>query len=122
MLQTNDGKSFLYTIWLQRIILFHQFTNIAGEEKLLAKAGLLEDGAEDDVEGGNAHASMALCSLLRDFGMLHGERQVFLREVEHVENDGLRAAVLAVVDGVYHLDDGLTLMHRFLLAVLTDDG
>ena len=32
--------------------------------------------------------------------MLHGQRQVLLREVEHVEDDGLRAAVLAVVDGV----------------------
>ena len=31
--------------------------------------------------------------------MLHRQRQAFLREVEHVENDGLGAAVLAVV---YH--------------------
>ena len=54
--------------------------------------------------------------------MLHGEGQVLLREVEHVEDDGLRAAVLAVVDGVHHLDDGLALMHHLLLAVLADDG
>ena len=37
-----------------RIILFHQFTNIVAEEKLLDKVGLLEDGAEDDVEDGKA--------------------------------------------------------------------
>ena len=54
--------------------------------------------------------------------MLHGQRQVLLREVEHVEDDVFLAAVLAVVDGVHHLDDGLALMHRLLLAVLTDDG
>ena len=54
--------------------------------------------------------------------MLHGEGQVLLREVEHVEDDGLRAAILAVVDGVHHLDDGLALMHGLLLAVLADDG
>ena len=54
--------------------------------------------------------------------MLHGQRQVLLREVEHIENDGLRASVLAVVDGVHHLDDGLALMHSFLFAVLSDDG
>lgn len=28
--------------------------------------------------------------------MLHRQRQAFLREVEHVENDGLGAAVLAI--------------------------
>ena len=39
---------------LLRIILFHQFTNIVAEEKLLDKVGLLKDGAEDDVEGGEA--------------------------------------------------------------------
>ena len=54
--------------------------------------------------------------------MLNGERQVFLRKVEHVEDDRLCASVLAVVDGVYHLNDGLALMHGLLLAVLADDG
>ena len=54
--------------------------------------------------------------------MLHGQGQTLLREIEHVEDDGLRAAVLAVVDGVHHLDDGLALMHYFFLAVLPDDG
>ena len=34
--------------------MFHQFTNIVAEEKLLDKVGLLEDGAEDDVKGGEA--------------------------------------------------------------------
>ena len=54
--------------------------------------------------------------------MLNGQGQVLLREVEHVEDDGLRASVFAVVDGVHHLDDGLALMHGLLLAVLADDG
>ena len=39
---------------LLRIVLFHQFTYIVAEEKLLDKVGLLEDGTEDDVEGGEA--------------------------------------------------------------------
>ena len=43
--------------------------------------------------------------------MLNGQGQVLLREVEHVEDDGLRASVFAVVDGVHHLDDGLALQH-----------
>ena len=54
--------------------------------------------------------------------MLHSQREVFLREVEHVEDDGLRASVLAVVDGAYHLYDGLALMHHLRLSVLSDDG
>ena len=48
--------------------------------------------------------------------MLHGEGHVLLREVEHVEDDGLRAAVLAVVDGVHHLDDGFTLVDNHRLS------
>ena len=40
----------------------------------------------------------------------------------HVKDDGLGASVLAMVDGVDHLYDGLTLMYYFLLAVKTDDG
>ena len=54
--------------------------------------------------------------------MLHGQGQTLLREVEHVEDDGLRAAVLAVVDGVHHLHDHLALVYRILPAVLSDDG
>ena len=49
--------------------------------------------------------------------MLHGEGQVLLREVEHVEDAVLRAAVLAVVYGTHHLHDGLALMHHMRLAV-----
>ena len=54
--------------------------------------------------------------------MLHGQRQVLLREVEHVEDAVLRAAVLTVVDGTHHLHDGFALVHHLLLAVLPDDG
>ena len=54
--------------------------------------------------------------------MLYGQRQIFLREVEHVEDTVLLAAVLAVVDGTYHLYDGLALMHHLRLAILSDDG
>ena len=54
--------------------------------------------------------------------MLDCQRQTFLRKVEHVEDDGLRATVLAVVDGVHHLDHGLALVNGLLLAVLSDDG
>ena len=54
--------------------------------------------------------------------MLHGQGQVFLREVEHIEDDGFRASVLAVVDGIDHLYDSLTLVDYFLLAILSDDG
>ena len=34
--------------------MFHKFTYIVAKEKFLDKVGLLEDGAEDDVEGGEA--------------------------------------------------------------------
>ena len=43
------------------------------------------------------------------FRMLYGEGHTLLREVEHVEYDRFRASVLAVVDGVHHLDNGLAL-------------
>ncbi len=55
-------------------------------------------------------------------GMLHRQGQAFLREVEHVEDNGLVASVLAMVDGAYHLHDGLALMHYLLITVLVDDG
>jgi len=54
--------------------------------------------------------------------MLHGKGLVLLREVEHIENDGLRTAVLAVVDSVHHFHDWLTLVYHLSLAVLPDDG
>ena len=54
--------------------------------------------------------------------MLNSQWQTVLREIEHVENDGLLASVLTVVNGVYHLYNGLTLVNHLLLAVLTDDG
>ena len=55
-------------------------------------------------------------------GMLHRQGQALLREVEHIEDNGLGASVFAVVNGAYHLDDGLALMHYFLIAILVDDG
>ena len=54
--------------------------------------------------------------------LLHGQRQVLLREVEHVEDDGFGAAVLAMVNVAYHLDNGSALMHHLLQTVLADDG
>ena len=45
-----------------------------------------------------------------------------LGEVEHVEDDILRAAVLAVVDAVHHLYDGLALMHHLCLTIQADDA
>ena len=44
-----------------------------------------------------------------NLGMLNCQGQVFLREVEHVEDHILIASVLAVVDGVHHLYNGLAL-------------
>ena len=60
--------------------------------------------------------------LQRYLWVLHRQRQALLREVEHVEHNGLGATVLAVVDGAYHLHDGFALMHHFLIAVLVNDG
>ena len=54
--------------------------------------------------------------------MLYGQGQIFLREVEHVEDTVLLATVLAMVDGAYHLYDSLALMHHLRLAILSDDG
>ena len=54
--------------------------------------------------------------------MLHRQWQSLLREIEHVKEDGLRTSVFAVVNVTDHLDDGLTFVHYFFLAVQTDDG
>ena len=48
--------------------------------------------------------------------MLYGQGQILLREVEHVEDTILRASVLAVVNGAYHLYYRLALMHHLRLA------
>lgn len=58
----------------------------------------------------------------RDFGVLHRKGLPLLREIEHIQDDGFGATVLAVVDGAYHFDDCLTLVHRFLAAVLAYNG
>ena len=58
----------------------------------------------------------------RDLRMLHGEREVFLREIEHIEDGILLAEVLTMMDGAYHLDNGLAFMHHLLLAIQSDDG
>ena len=54
--------------------------------------------------------------------MLDSQRQILLREIEHIENDRLVAAVLAVVNGVYHLDNGLALMDDLLLTIPSYNG
>ena len=54
--------------------------------------------------------------------MLHGQRQTLLRKVEHVEDNGLGASVLAMMDSVYHFHDNFALSHHFLLAVKADNG
>ena len=54
--------------------------------------------------------------------MLHRQRQALLREVEHVEDDRLGASVFTMMDGAYHLHNGLALMHHFLIAVLVDSS
>ena len=53
--------------------------------------------------------------------MLHCKGQVFLREVEHIEDDGLGATILTMMNGANHLDDSLTLMNNLRLAILADD-
>ena len=47
----------------------------------------------------------------RNLGVLDSQWQAFLRKVEHVEYDWLGASVLAVVDGVHHLNNSLAFMH-----------
>jgi hypothetical protein len=54
--------------------------------------------------------------------MLDSQRQILLREIEHIENDGLVSAVLAMVDGIHHLNYGLALMDDLLLTILTNNG
>ena len=54
--------------------------------------------------------------------MLHSQRQVFLREIEHIEDGRLGASVLAMVDRPDHLDDGFTLMDDLLRPVLGNDS
>lgn len=53
--------------------------------------------------------------------MLHCDLGSGLGDVEHVENDGLVASVLAVVYGADHLDYRLSRLDRRLLAVEPDD-
>ena len=60
--------------------------------------------------------------LQRYLWVLHRQGQALLREVEHVEHNGLGATVLAMVDGAYHLYNSLALVYHFLIAVLVDDG
>ena len=55
-------------------------------------------------------------------GMLHRQWKSFLREIEHVEDNGLRATVLAVVDSIHHLHDDFALIYSLFLAVEADNG
>ena len=61
-------------------------------------------------------------SLQRHLGVLNGQREVLLREVEDVENGGFRTVVLAVMNTLYRLHDGLSLVNDLLLPILTEDG
>ena len=54
--------------------------------------------------------------------MLYCQWHVFLREVEHIEDDVLCTAVLSVMNGVHHLYDGLALMYDLLFTILSDNG
>ena len=53
--------------------------------------------------------------------MLDGERGALLREVEHVEHDGLVARVHATVDGADHLDNRIARADDLPLAVESDN-
>ena len=50
--------------------------------------------------------------------MLHGQGQVFLGKIKHIENRGPGAPVFAVVDGTNHFHHGLTFVYRLLRTVL----
>ena len=64
-----------------------------------------------------------ICRLFqRDFGVLDGERNAGLGAVEYVEDDGLGAAVLAVVNGVDHLHDRFAGVDDLFRAIEGDDG
>ena len=54
--------------------------------------------------------------------MLDGEDLTGFGEVEHVEDDGLGASVLASMDRADDLYQRFALMERALIAVLADDG
>ena len=54
--------------------------------------------------------------------MLDCNWRSILRYIEHVKDNGLVAAVLAVVDRPDHLDDGLTGLDGLFLAVQPNDS
>ena len=54
--------------------------------------------------------------------MLDGENLTGFGEVEHIEDDGLGAAVLAPMDRAYYFYQSLALMERTFVAVSADDG
>ena len=58
---------------------------------------------------------------LLDFGMLDGEGGALLREIEHVEDDGLVARVHAAVDGTDHLDDCIASADNLPFAIKPDN-
>ena len=53
--------------------------------------------------------------------MLDGEGDSLLREIEHVEDDGLVARVHAAVDGTDHLDNGIARSDNLPLAIKADN-
>lgn len=54
--------------------------------------------------------------------MLDSEYLPWFSEVEHIEDDGFGAAVLATVDRTDYLDQRFAFMERAFVAVLADDG
>ena len=54
--------------------------------------------------------------------MLDGNFLTGRGEIEHVEDDGLAAAVLAAMDSANDLNQGFTFVEGFLRAILADDG
>ena len=54
--------------------------------------------------------------------MLDGEDFSRFSEVEHVEDNGFAATVLATMDSANHLYKRFSLMEGMYIAVLADDG
>ena len=57
-----------------------------------------------------------------DFGVLNGDCLAGGGEVEHVEDDGRLASVLAAMNGADHLDQSFSLTESAFFSVDADDG
>ena len=54
--------------------------------------------------------------------MRNREWKAFLRNIEHVENNRLCAAVFAMMNRVDHFDHDIAFVHSFCLSVKADDS